>query len=108
MKTHEIRVFPVFFEGIVQGKNELLAPGQGYNFDDGDTVLLREGLPTGEFTGRETFRKIATFETFGDNIKIRLFPEGYLFRELAEELRLANKRIDYLEYILEQREGKKL
>ena len=54
VKIHELKIYPEFFELVLQGKKKFELRKDDRGFAEGDYILLKEFNPEdGSFTGRE-------------------------------------------------------
>ncbi len=60
MKTHELKCWPEFWVSIADGhKNFEVRKGEDRQYEVGDWLMLKEYDPSsGEFTGRQTMRRV--------------------------------------------------
>lgn len=69
MKTHELKTWPSFFEAVFNGSKTFECRKNDRDFAPGDSLILREFLPTdhhsgGDYTGRE-MKKTVGFVVHG-------------------------------------------
>ena len=59
MKTIEKKIWPEYFQQVLDGKKTFELRLNDFEINEGDTLLLREWDPnTKEYTGREVERKV--------------------------------------------------
>lgn len=58
-QVHSLKIYPVYFEGIIDGSKLFEIRKNDRNFQVGDVVLLKEYNPDSkEYTGRKAIRQI--------------------------------------------------
>ena len=73
MTTHDLKVWPGYFDAIADGSKPFEVRKNDRNFQTGDTLVLREYSPgADEYTGREV-RRTVSYMLSGDD------PMGFAF-----------------------------
>lgn len=63
-RTHELKIWPVYFEPLIDGRRSFEVRRNDRGFKEGDALHLREWAPEG-FTGREVRRRIIYLTEYG-------------------------------------------
>lgn len=82
IQTHDLKIWPDYFEAVVDGSKTFEVRLDDRGFVEGDTLRLREWSPdTEEYTGREVLRRVGYIYR-GDVGGLR---DGYVVMALLNE-----------------------
>ncbi|MCL6441855.1 MAG: DUF3850 domain-containing protein [Alicyclobacillus sp.] len=100
METHEMKIWPQYFEAVVSGDKTFEVRFDDRGFQRGDTLVLREWSPRDQqYTGREC-KRLVTYVLHGGMFGLE---KGYSIMSIVDEAKV--KRVEVLERVAEAAKG---